>query len=330
MFKYVATVVLVFQWSINANAQTDSLIIKAGFDLFYTTGAGKHFGFAPTDDAKLVIPGMVFGDGYSDFGELMVLKGKYLTEYNGIPLPIPDANNPLHRVDTIIERIQDAKFNKVGDQAKIEIRMVDLGMQSIEPIIVNGPNGVELWDVEIRATNSPKGSMTIKWLHSGSEGNGGTYDAIIPVDGIFTFTRVTDKIERQLDGQKAGVPTLFFIINDIPWMDRVVLTGPAHHPVDSNAISASRKQILESMNALTLAQSVQTRLSDDFIKNTETEIHDVEKVKGLTSNFIPGYSASMGRLNIKAEDLIFGGTMRRPGSGWHAHMVAPPRFDLTP
>ena len=154
---------------------------------------------------------------------------------------------------------------------------MDLGLKSAMPIqIVNSKGEIELWDVKVRATKNPIGKMIVERDFA----NGGIYDEVIPVEGVFTFTRRSDNEVRILDAAAEGLPTLYFEIDDAPWMETMVIPPP----------------------------------NDNFL---------VTRIEGLTTNFIPGYSGSSGRVNICGENLILA-HVRGLGTGWHGHVAASP------
>lgn len=194
-----------------------AIIIQEGYDLFLTGGAGKNF-------AALPISGGFFDPGSSDFSDLIVFEGDHLTSFKGIPLPQGSQLQPENFVDTIVHRLDDAILNGIGSETTIDIQMADLGLKSFTPIeITNSFGQIEQWDVNVRATNNPVGSMTIRQEFS----NGGTYDAIIPIDGMFTFTRRSDGSIREIDA--GSLPTLVMEINNVPWVET-----PVSQPLNSN------------------------------------------------------------------------------------------------
>jgi len=275
MKLYVANFIrfiLLFSWIFPI--QVNALTIKEGFDIFRTTGAGKDF-------FKTPIPGIVFDSGSSDFSSLIVFEGKPLINFMNITLPLPTSTSPENQVDTIIHRKSDAILDGIGSQVTIPIEMVALSLQSVTPIeIRNSLDEIELWDVVVSAPNNPEGSMTIR-LESN---NGGTYDALVPVDGIFTFTRRNDGAVRVVNAVEVGLPPLIFEVDNAPWLDSQIEPPP----------------------------------NENFL---------VTNISGLTTNFIPGYSSSKGRVNICGVNLSFsvrGPHVRGPGTGWHGHVATSP------
>jgi len=153
----------------------------------------------------------------------MVLEGLPITNFMGIPLPTPSPGAPENQVDTIIYRMSDATLGAIGSEATIPVQMSALSLQSSVPIeIVNSSGVTEFWDVVISAPNNPIDSMTIRL----GSANGGTYDALIPVDGIFEFTRQFDNAIRVLDAVAADFPTLIFEIDDASWLESVITPPP--------------------------------------------------------------------------------------------------------
>jgi len=91
------------------------ITIKAGYDIFRTTGAGKDFSILP-------IRGDFFGPGSSDFSGVMVFEGDPLISFMGIPLPTPTATSPENQIDTVIRRLNDATLDNIGSKAKVEVQ----------------------------------------------------------------------------------------------------------------------------------------------------------------------------------------------------------------
>lgn len=212
-WRIIATLIFLFIFPQTAS----SLTVTAGYDIFRTTGAGKDF-------SKTPIPGGFFDPGSKDFSGLMVLEGLPITEFMGITLPTPSASAPENQVDTIIHRLSDAVLGPIGSTSTIPVQMVALSLRSTTPIeIENSSQMIELWDVIINAPRNPVNSMVISLDYA----TGGTYDAIIPVDGIFYFTRRSDHAVRVLDAAMVGFPTLLFEIDNARWASFPVEPAPS-------------------------------------------------------------------------------------------------------
>ncbi len=247
---------------LSAVAVAEPLVIKAGYDIFRTTGARMDF-------SKTPIPGEFFDTGSSIFSGLITFEGKPISEFKGISLPLPSQEQPENQIDTIIYREEDAVLEDIGSQVTIPIQMVALSLRSVTPIKIRNLSGkFEFWDVVIVSPNNPIGEATIRR----ESDKGGTYDAVILVNGIYTFTRRGDGAERTLDITQIGIPPKVFKIVDTPWMSE--MTGS----------------------------------SGNFL---------VTSIDGLTTNFIPAYSVTKGRINVCGVGL------ESPAAG-HGHAVPSP------
>lgn len=94
------------------------------------------------------------------------------------PLPLP--GNP----DTIIERMTGIDpFDPPGGMGTITISVVALSLKSVAPVVVN----TEAYSVHIDLTvPPPTGTMMV--IHTVPEG--GTFDSMLPVTAMMTFTEV--------------------------------------------------------------------------------------------------------------------------------------------
>jgi hypothetical protein len=59
--------------------------------------------------------------------------------------------------------------------------------------------------------------------------DGGHYDAVVPVQGSFTFVRRSDRAVRVLDMASMGIPPLRFTIRNVPWMSAPLDPAPSHN-----------------------------------------------------------------------------------------------------
>jgi len=131
-----------------------------------------------------------FGPGSDPFFGQIPLEGWPL-----ISSPVCTGNIGL--TDTIVERLEDAELDRVPSQVTIDVQLVELSLQSVEPIIVtyNGGNDPEMWDVFV--THEPDslspGQMTVKR----NARDGGVFDAQIPVIPRLQFFRTGDSAMRE-------------------------------------------------------------------------------------------------------------------------------------
>jgi hypothetical protein len=182
----VALVVGLFVTS-KSNAAPNSFPVAAGNDEFETPGDGQtHHDFSGS-----CVPAGFFGTGSAPFCGDVPLQG--------VPLA------PGSNVDTVINRSQAVNF--AGGSTPIQ--MTGLSLASINPITVSYPNSTEAWNVAVNLSDytASTGTMTI---------NSSTFDSTLKVWPKFTFTRVSDGLQKVLDtgnggglmAQKAGATKL--------------------------------------------------------------------------------------------------------------------------
>ncbi|MBM4040709.1 MAG: PEP-CTERM sorting domain-containing protein [Planctomycetes bacterium] len=125
------------------------------------------------------------GPGY-DF--LETLPGTYFDLGPGIgpinltgqPLGLPG----LGTTDTIVRRPPDPVFPlPPGGTGVVPIEIVALNLVSVNPITI----GPTQYDVSVRSMPSPPGTMSIT---THADPGGGTFNSILPVQAIVTFTEV--------------------------------------------------------------------------------------------------------------------------------------------
>lgn len=119
--------------------------------------------------------------------------------------------------DTVIQRLGPAVLPSPWPSTDtVPIEMVQLSLVSCQPIIVTfeGGSHPQQWNVQVDLSPSevPPGTMTITKTHV----NGGTFEATLPVQPRFTFTRVGDEAVRVLDTGDL-VPFLEFHVETTPW-----------------------------------------------------------------------------------------------------------------
>lgn len=136
------------------------------------------------DFAATPIPADFFGPGSQPFS------GK--VNFVGNPLLDDPCGNPnaLGLADTIVRRLADTAPLSPGGQDTVPIEIVALSLRSVDPIPVSFGTSTQQWNVKVSLSPNvmpqPPGSMTIRMDLSG---NGGTFDAAIPVVVRFIFTR---------------------------------------------------------------------------------------------------------------------------------------------
>ena len=155
-----------------------SLYIQAGDDQFETTGNGEtyhNFQASP-------VPAGFFGTGSLQYSGTVPLVG--------VPL-----NPAVNDTDTIIHRNQD-----VFTPGSTTITMTALNLQSINNITVSySDQHTEAWSVQVNlsALKSSGGSMSFN-------SDGSAFDSSLSVYPKFTFTRVSDGVQKVLDTGGSG------------------------------------------------------------------------------------------------------------------------------
>jgi len=123
--------------------------------------------------------------------------------------------------DTLIQRSADPfdRCEPASPQSRtIDIELVALSLRSIQPIVVtyNGGQNPEQWDVEVDLSTVPSapGLAVVTKTHD----NGGVFDAILPVQPRFKFTRLGYSTERVKDNGLDGIAPFQFEFLDCSWV----------------------------------------------------------------------------------------------------------------
>jgi hypothetical protein len=160
-----------------SKAAPNSFPVAAGNDEFETPGDGvTHHDFSGSP-----VPAGFFGTGSNAFSSDVPLQG--------VPLA------PGSNVDTVINRSQAVNF--AGGSTPIQ--MTGLSLQSISPITVTYGNGnSEAWSMAVGLSSyqASTGTMTI---------NSSTFDSTLKVWPKFTFTRLSDGLQKVLDTGNGGL-----------------------------------------------------------------------------------------------------------------------------
>ncbi len=181
-------------------------VVDAGYDLLETDGGGPTF----MDFTNAPIPADFFGPGSDPLTGSVQLEGDPFDSFGGF--------NGLSPTDAIVQRLQNA--GPTGFPDTIDIEIVALELKSVSPIAVtfNGGLNPELWDLDVEVPegdpNQVTGTMTVR--HEGA--NGGTFDAVLPVKPIFTFTKVSNPLDvRVLNWHFEGLPPIDFQATGENW-----------------------------------------------------------------------------------------------------------------
>jgi len=167
-----------------------AVVIDPGFDLFTTPAPGDPWegGIWPTD----------------------LSYGTFVRIDPDATGPAPEITIPLKggpRVgpfdtDTIVERKLTVNPTP-GNPETVPIELVALSLRSVDPVDIGGT----LFDVEVidNPSTSPIGQMTIT---KDAAADGGTFNALLPVDTLVTFSQVDDRsnqvtvpVQEQFDVQ---------------------------------------------------------------------------------------------------------------------------------
>jgi hypothetical protein len=155
----------------------DNSVIKRGIDVFTTTANGKTF----YDFAQNPIPAGFFCAGSKAYTGRVTLRG--------LPLETETAGQ-LHGADTIIERLDDAAFDRNGD-AVTRIRFRALSLVSIEPIRTS----CGAYHAYVNLAGDQRG--TTMRIHRADE-RGGSFQAPLAVAVRMTFVPVKGRNPRKL------------------------------------------------------------------------------------------------------------------------------------
>jgi len=209
-----------------SKAAPNSFPVSAGNDEFETAGDGQtHHNFSGS-----CVPAGFFGTGSNAFCGDVALQG--------VPLA------PGSNVDTVINRSQDVNF--AGGSTPIQ--MTGLSLASINPITVTYPNTSEAWSVAVSLSDykASTGTMTI---------NSSTFDSTLKVWPKFTFTRLSDGLQKVLD---TGNGTLAPQTASSTRLSAAALPAPTIAPAPCKADVASVNDFQASRNTTLAAAATST------------------------------------------------------------------------
>jgi hypothetical protein len=170
------------------------VIVPPGDDCWSTECGRTRYSFCDTP-----IPANFFDPGSDRFGRWVQLGG-----------PSGASGN-----DTVVRRLAQMEFpTLLPTTATVPIEIVALSLVSCAPIVVTGSGPDSQWDVSVTLspTPAPLGTMTVTKTHA----NGGTFDSVLFVHPVFTFTRVGAPGDiRVLD---PGVAVPFQTTGPAPWV----------------------------------------------------------------------------------------------------------------
>jgi hypothetical protein len=223
--------------------------IPKGFDLFQTQPSKTHFKVP----ASFPIPAGFFAPGSQPFSGDIKFEGVPIGTFHG--KDVGDA-------DTVVQRRRNAHVGPGDGKATIPIELVQLHLQSSEPIKVKVGSGTQLWDVS--ATVSHKrhsaGHMTIRKKNE----SGGTFSSSFPVYPLLTFTRVSTGTTKTLDMGAGQLPQnvasgIVFGASNVPWQKGC--RGPALHVPGLNddfcpSLNAHAQKVLTEEQAKLAAHGV--------------------------------------------------------------------------
>jgi|CXWL01.1.fsa_nt_gi hypothetical protein len=168
--------------------------VDRGVDLWRTRGNGTTF----IDFSANPIPAGFFCDGSPAF------TGK--VAFEGVPLET-DIPGGLFGADTVVERLDDANFNRRG-QATTRIQVRALSLSSVKPIAT----GCGLWSVLI-SLEGEQPTTHMRLVRTGA--NEGYFQAPLALNGKLTFVQLTGVGNRE--PLSLARPVEFKITPKIPW-----------------------------------------------------------------------------------------------------------------
>jgi hypothetical protein len=177
--RYVlAVLVTALLLSIAPLSAANNTVIKRGVDVFTTTANGKTF----YDFAKNPIPAGFFCDNSAAYTGRVALRG--------LPLET-EAQGQLRGADTVIERLDDAAFDRRG-VAVTRIRVRALSLVSIAPIRTSCGN------FHVYVTLAGKQRITMMRIQR-TQQRGGDFFAPLAIDARMTFVPVKGRSPRKLE-----------------------------------------------------------------------------------------------------------------------------------
>ena len=218
---------------------------KSGTQVFNTN---NRFVGGPAADPHTTVPGsgglggsgtkVVFGTGAPDG---VMIPADFFGAGSDPLSGVVELQGPCGWIDTLVQRGSPFPFTpndnqEPGGTGTVPIEIVALSLHSIDPIDVTyGGQNPEPWDVKVRLSDSafqPPGLLTIRKEH----GNGGTFDAQIPVQPLFVFTRVADGTRCVIDTGLlppggGGDPLVLQSIAQAPWVHQTTLLGQPNNGI---------------------------------------------------------------------------------------------------
>lgn len=177
--RYIlAVLVTALLLSIAPLSAADNTVIKRGIDVFTTTANGKTF----YNFVKNPIPAGFFCENSAAYTGRVTLRGLPLE--TGTP-------GQLHGADTVIERLDDATFDRNG-VAVTRIRVRALSLVSIAPIRTS------CGDFHAYVTLAGKQRNTTMRIHRTHQ-RGGSFSAPLAIDARVTFVPVKGRSLRRLE-----------------------------------------------------------------------------------------------------------------------------------
>jgi len=188
-------------------------------DFFYTADP-SFVAFGAPGGMYPPIPADFFGPGSEPFAGIVSLAGR--------PLDPPNLGN----TSTVVRRsgVPLQPDDPPGATGAVPIELVQLSLVSIQPITVRSFGEPSFWDVfvDLGPSPGPQGMLQATKTHP----NGGTFNALLPVQPRFTFTEVGDPNNVRVLDTGGILPPLPFQIMDAPWVHQlhpsiVILHDPA-------------------------------------------------------------------------------------------------------
>jgi hypothetical protein len=201
MRRLLGIVLLVSSFGTSAFAA--DRVIQNGIDVWMTKGDGSTF----VDFAKNPIPAGFFCPSSAPF------TGK--VAFQGVPI-VTGTPGALGRADTIVQRLDDAAFDKRG-VATTRVQVRALSLKSIEPI--NTACGK--FDLSVRLDGT---QPTTRMRILRDDENGGRFSAPLSLNTKVSFTPVGRAGGETLE---MAVPVRFAATPNVPWHSKAAAPTPA-------------------------------------------------------------------------------------------------------
>lgn len=280
-------------------ARADDVI--AGHDLFLTR-PGTSINFADNP-----VPGGFFDEGSEEFSGSVELQGVRLGTYQGVA---------TGDMDTIVRRLRDAILPEpFPSMDTIDIEVVALSLESVEPIAVIVNGRVQLWDMHVGLSESASSTGTMGITHQSAAG--GVFDTTFQIQALLTFRRKCDGEVRTIDLGATG-PTFTLSATGVPWQHTPSAVRPAFPPLTTNLFVSGTVEHDSSGAAHHVVET-----SDDYLPPGEafyiSQWGDLYRVSAFSTKLVIDRRDFPSGLEVNFFDFAADGTlyMHSYGKLWH-------------